>query len=373
MKMKKIYFVISSLTSGGAERVMTTLANELSAMGYEISIISKFHLPPFYELNDQVKLIYPKIKISYKNIYSTLIGRIKLYINLFYLIKVDRPDLLIPFSTTTNGAIIIIGKLLKIPTIASEHINYKKDSKSIFIKIIKRYVYPHANTLTVLTLRDLKEYYGKYMKNVIVMENPLSMSPLKSEITDRGKTLLAIGDLERWHHKGFDNLLKIFLSVHQKYPEWKLHIAGGGDPSFLKEHIVNHNLSDSIELLGPIKDVKSLLQKHSIFLLTSRYEGLPMVIMEAMSQGLPCIAYDCFTGPGELISNNKDSILIDDQNIEMFRNKLFELIDDEDLRKRLGKNAIETSKKYQSSIIAHKWHKLIEQTLCNVISPAPLK
>lgn len=360
--MKRIFFITSSLSSGGAERVMAVLANRLSEIGYNTTIISKAHIPPFYEIKNRVKLVFLPPKINYNNKVSTFFGRCILNRNIYKYLKNEKPDIVISFSTTTNGSMILICRLLKLFVIASEHNNYKVNLKSLPIWLIKRHIYPHATYLTVLTERDKIEYYGKYMKNVIVMPNPLPLQPIdKINLRHRKELILAVGNLSRWRHKGFDKLLVIFSKIEKKYSNWQLFIAGAGDPTWLKKEIKNLNLENRVILLGAVKDIQSLMLRSSIFAMTSRWEGLPMVLIEAMSQGMACIAFDCFTGPGDIIKNGSDGILIEDQNIDLFVNKLSALIEKKELRLKLGLNAVETSRKYFPEKILQKWFSLFEK------------
>mgnify|MGYP001282232709 CR=1 FL=1 len=362
--MIKIIFIIDSLKSGGAERVMCVLANEFTAIGYYISIISKVKEGPFYKLDDKVRLIYPAKKIRYKNGIVKLYSRLRVYREIFKTLKNEMPDLIISFSTTTNGTSIIICKLLRLPIIACEHNNYKTNIKSLLIWFIKRCIYPFANILTVLTERDRNEYYGKYMRNVVVMPNPLPIEPAeKVSFTNRDRVILAVGNVSRWEQKGFDNLLKMFYLIVKKYPDWKLEIAGGGDPTYLLTMVEKLCLKNHVILLGEIRDIQILMQKSSIFVLPSRWEGLPMVLIEAMSQGMACVAFNCFTGPGDIIGNWEDGVLVKDQNNEDFVKKLSVIIDDKELRVKLGKNAIETSKRYGLDKIVPRWKDLIEHSI----------
>lgn len=362
--MKRIIFIIDSLTSGGAERVMSILANDFAQHAYDITILSKSHSPAFYHLNSKVKLVYPKTVINYRNKLTTIITRFNLYFEIFKFLKKGKPDLVIPFSTTTNGVIIILCKMLKMSVIASEHNNFKLNLNALSNWYIKRYIYPCATMLTVLTERDKNEYYSKFMRNVIVMPNPLSLEPIKKiDLFLRDKVILAVANVSRWEQKGLDKLLEIFSEIAIKYPDWKLKIAGGGNKDYLNELIENFNLNSKVSLPGEVRDIKTLMQKSSIFAMTSRWEGLPMVLIEAMSQGMACIAFDCFTGPGDVITNGFDGILVEDQMNDHFIKRLSDLIENQELRSSLGTNAIKTSKRYLPEKIVKRWYTLIESPL----------
>jgi len=357
--MKKICFITDSLKSGGAERVLSILANEFIKEKYDITIFSKAHIPPFYELDESIQLVFPKVKVNYRNKISTSLSRIHLYREMYKTLKGLKPDLVITFSTTTNGTVIPISRILGIPVIASEHTNYKVSLSSFPIRFIKRYIYPYANMVTVLTQRDKNEYYSKFMKNIVVMPNPLSMPPIEYFSPDREKTILAVGGINRWKIKGFDNLIEIFSQISKQHPDWKLKIAGAGDSDYIQKLIIDYDLSEKVQLLGEIKDIQTHMAQASIFTLTSRWEGLPMVLLEAMSQGMACIAYDCFTGPRDIITNGIDGILVDNQNISDFVSKLSDLIGTEERRIQLGRAAIESSKNYLPEKIILQWKQLI--------------
>lgn len=358
----KLIFVTGGLISGGAERVMSIITNGLSERGFNISIISKQHVKPFYKLNDSVKVIYPEGKISYNKGFKRFFSILIVLIDIFKILKLEKPDVVIPFSTTTNGSIIIISKLLGIKILASEHNNYKVGLNNPSIWFIKRLIYKMSDYLTVLTNRDVDEYYGSFIKNVFVMPNPLPLVPLNSQNeSQREKIILAVGNVARWNHKGFDNLLSILANIQNRIAEYKLVIAGGGDPTYLKQICSELNIENKVEFLGEVKDIKHYMQKASVFVLTSRWEGLPMVLIEAMSQGLPCVAYDCFTGPAEIITNGKDGILVNDQNKEDFGQELIYLLNDKDKQLSLSKEAILKVKKYDVNTILDKWEDLLNK------------
>lgn len=358
----KLIFVTGGLISGGAERVMSIIANGLSERGFNISIISKQRIKPFYKLNDDVKVLYPKGNISYNNGFKRFFSRLALYVEIYKILKLEKPDVIIPFSTSTNGSIIIISKLLGIKVLASEHNNYKVGLKSPSIWFIKRLIYKMTDYLMVLTQRDVDEYYASFIKNIVVMPNPLPLIPVNyNNEYQREKIILAAGNVARWNHKGFDNLLSIFANIDNRIPEYRLVIAGGGDQAFLKNICSNLNIIDKVKFVGEVSNIQVYMQKASVFTLTSRWEGLPMVLIEAMSQGLPCIAYDCFTGPGDIISNGKDGILVNDQNKEDFGQELIYLLNDKDKQLSLSKEAILKAKKYDANTILDKWENLLNK------------
>jgi len=356
----KIVFVIGSLEGGGAERVLTLLANELSLRKYEISIIT-IRGKSIYPLNENIHLrpIYQEDEIK-KNLLNKLKRRVTRYTRLAYTIHTEKPDVVISFMVGMNMEIIPICKLLNIPIIASEHNNYHTH-KSFLTWLTRRWIYKLANAITILTQYDYDNYYKNFLNNVYIMLNPSTYTPLP-KLNDRNKkVILGVGSLNRWHHKGFDNLIKIFSKVSKKHPEWELHLAGTGEDgkAYLSKIIQENNLENKVKFLGFINNIDILMQSVPIFVLSSRYEGFGMVLVEAMSQGATCISYDCIAGPSEIIENNVDGLLIGDQNEDAMLEAILQLIENKELRIKLSKNALKSINKFSLKIIADKWSSLI--------------
>ena len=166
--------------------------------------------------------------------------------------------------------------------------------------------------------------------------------------------------MDRYIHKGFDNLLDIVYQVFKIYPDWSLQLVGSGESglSYLLKKTRELGLEDKVEFTGFRKDVKEIMAKSDIYILTSRHEGLPMVLIEAMSQGMACIAYDCVSGPSEIISHGENGLLVNDQNMEEMVIKLSELINNEELRKSLMANTTKSLDKFSLENVGRKWEKL---------------
>ena len=353
----KIDFVISSLTGGGAQRVLILLANALVQKGYHINIVT-FNAPDIFVADKRVgrvRLHEGKIKNHKLRAIYNLIK--------YYSKKEKRPAIIISFLTSTNFISIPVAKLFGIKIIASEHINYLR-SDSVVDNFTRKYLYRYDNFLTVLTKFDVP-YYQKFKAKPVVMPNPSSFVPLQKDNMIRKKVILAVGSLNRYEHKGFDNLLYILKPILEEFPEWRLKILGKGDKgmNYLKNLSIELQIEKNIEFAGFKSNVSEIMQQSSIFILSSRYEGLPMVLIEAMSQGMACIAYDCITGPSDIIKNGYDGLLIDNQNREAMRAGLAKLIGDNTLRKKLASNAIHSINRYQIDNIVKKWEDLF-QRLC---------
>ena len=176
---------------------------------------------------------------------------------------------------------------------------------------------------------------------------------------------MAIGSLNRYVHKGFDNLIEIAKRLKKVHPEWQFMIVGEGDEGYkyLKNKINHLDLNENIILSGFRPDIDKLLQNSSIFVLSSRYEGLPMALIEAISQGVACIAYDCVSGPSDIIDNEVNGILVKNQDKNEMTNQIIRLIENQELRQTLGENALKSSHKFSVEKIGRKWEDLFKEIL----------
>ena len=356
----KLDFIITALSGGGAERVMVILANNFAEKGYEVSLITFNGKPEgdAYHLDKKIKRIrlhdgkFSNHKIrSLNNLYN------------YYKTEQNRPDTIISFLTFTNLISILVAKLYKIKIIVSEHISHLQGPKPELLSNITRgYIYRLSDFVTVLTAFDI-QYYKKRKANVIVMPNPCTYSPIEENNHKRDKVILAVGSLDRYHHKGFDNLIEFITPVLIANPDWSLKIIGGGitGEPHLKSLVKKNNITKQIIFTGFQNNVSEHMKNSSIFILSSRFEGLPMVLLEAMSQGMACISYNCKTGPSDIINHLTNGILVEDQNKSAMKKQLLELINNEDLRTSLSKNAVKSIDSFSIEAISSKWETLFKK------------
>ncbi len=360
----KILFIITSLGGGGAERVLSIIANELSRRQIAVTICTYYSSDTAYTLDKNIKLVplFEEGEIQ-TNIFSKIIEKFKFFVRFRRLLKENDIDAVISFMKGMNGKAIIVSKSSNIPVVATEHTNHKC-GMNLLSWVERRWLYKMADAVTVLTDYDYNEFYKGFLTNVTVMPNPVDFPPIKI-MPERDKTILASGNLNRWLGKGFDNLLKIFSKVVEDHPDWKLKIAGSGDEG--KRHLMllskKLNIQENVVFLGFCSNIKEELQRSSIFVLSSRYEGFPMVLIEAMSQGCACISFDCVSGPGEIIENEIDGILVEDQNMQQMEAEICRVIENEKLGEYLGKNAINNVQRFSTKTIVHKWLDLISNTI----------
>ncbi len=341
----KILFIISSLNVGGAEKILTTLANHFSNMGYKITILIASKRNYFFPLNRDIEIKELK---RVKPIFI-LIKELKKEILLI------NPDIIISFISEMNILATIASKLANKPILVSERSAYDfLDIKPIWKKV-RRIIYPFVDGLVVLTNADKDRYY--FVKNRYKIENPLILKQNHSNIK-REKIILAVGRLNPI--KGFDLLIKAFSKI--KNSEWRLRVVGEGEEREKLERLIYRlNLKNRVKLVGLVKDVEIEYKRASIFVLSSKTEGFPGVLCEAMGYGCAVISFDCPSAPREIITDNQDGLLVESNNIEELTSKIDYLIDNPKVRDRLSSNATEISKRLSIDMIGIKWFRLIDK------------
>ncbi|MEO5991188.1 MAG: glycosyltransferase family 4 protein [Ferruginibacter sp.] len=359
----KIDFIIGSLGGGGAERVFAIMVNSLAKnMTNEITVITLFQRKEEYIISPKIK----RVKLKKTDFIPSHTLRSIINLSRHYKNKSNRPDIIVSFLTLNNLISIIVANFYSIKIIAQEHNSYlrfMKGRKRISY-FTKKHIYKRADVVTVLTSFDI-EFYTRHGVNVYVMPNPCTFQPIEENSHNREKTILAAGHLNRFDHKGFDNLIELIAPILKEYPDWRLKIAGSGDEGLkhLTKIAEENKILDKILFTGFIDNISDVMYQSSIFILSSRYEGLPMVLLEAMSQGMVCISYNCKTGPSDIIEHNKNGILIEDQNMEMMKKGLLELLKDEKLRYRLSREGIKSLDKYHISVITKRYEDLFDEII----------
>jgi glycosyltransferase involved in cell wall biosynthesis len=241
--------------------------------------------------------------------------------------------------------------------IGQDHMNLGSYMPWLRDEIVK--TYPRLDAVTVLTEHDREDWIkalGGTPMRLECIPNGIPESTLPPATLDQ-KVILAAGRLG--NQKGFDILIDAYAIVSAKHPDWQLDIFGGGDwRERLNQQIVSLDLIGKIRLPGITKQLDKEFLRASMYVLSSRKEGLPMVLLEAMTAGLPPVAFDCPTGPREVITDGKDGLLIPAEDTAALAAGICELIENPELRRSMGAAAIETSARYSMPVVRAAWEKL---------------
>ncbi|PXY39085.1 glycosyltransferase family 4 protein [Flavobacterium cheongpyeongense] len=359
--MKILYITPDIKNSGGIARVVALKANYLvSVLNYKVDILTVNDCDGdfFYPFDSKIQwftIDKCKNKALFLWRYLQLIKK---------TIYDQKPDIVIVCDAVLW---IFIPWLIKskTPLVFETHVsvNLKKIQKKGFLNKIRSEIILFLKRITsrkfdkfiVLTERAAKEWK---INNSKVIPNPVSFI---SENQARLQNKKAIAVCRHSYEKGLDRLLLIWKEILKKYPDWILDVYGQWDADLKYQKIAEKmKIAKKINFISPVADIEDCYNQSSVFLMTSRSEAFPMVLLEAMNCGLPSIAYDCSSGPGEIIQNNQNGFLIEDDNIDLFVEKLELLIKDEDLRLELGKNAKKTTEQYEIQLIMNTWIALFE-------------
>lgn len=352
----KIAIIVHTLTNGGAERVAAMWAQGFDKKGYEVVvIIHDENCPITYTLPEKVRL---EIVVSHKR--GQILRTVDRIFKLRSMLKTERPDVVIDVMPDYWKLAAMVG--LKMKKVSTEHNTFERpeNAEQKYDKKRKIYLNRLYDHVTVLTQAD-KKVIGTQLKHVTVLPNPLAFEPV-SIIPEKEKVILAMGRLDAGHSKGFDILIKAFGMA--SLDGWSLQIAGSGKPESLakyKKLAKDCGVEQQVQFVGFVNNPISLYQKASIFVLSSRYEGFGLVLIEAMSQGCACIACDYKGRQKEIITSDKQGITCETENVEGMAKSIQTLVRDDNLRRSMAANAIERSKEFCIDKIVERWEQVFKE------------
>ena len=334
----KIILLLSSLNAGGAERVGVSLANAWVARGYEVVLVATFTQgcgESFYPLDDRVRVVWLS-QIMPQNKF------IKRGLKPFYLRRLmsqERPDVMVSFLTNVNVMSLIASMGLRIPLIVSERSHPLHHRISSALHSLRRHLYPRADVVMLQTKQAADEFQASMppLKSLVVMPNPLPLDlPQLPTNTETPQRIMALGRLVS--SKQFDVLIHMFNQASQQVPGWTLHIYGDGpEREKLQQLIMSLNKTESIFLEGKTTQPWEKMREAQIFAMTSRLEGFPNAMIEAMAMGLPVIAFDCPSGPREISQEGQCAEIIPLNDENDFQEHLVRMMQEPEYRQNLAK------------------------------------
>ena len=357
----KIMFAVKTLnhSHGGAERVLTDIASAMATRGHDVSILT-FDRPgeeAFYILSPEIRRLDLNVGQTQKTSSAKdMPPRIKA---IRKTAGTERPDVIIAFMHSMFIPAAFALKGTGIPLIASEHIvpEHYKTRKLEYALLMATSLL--IKKITVVSDAVRKSYPAILHKKMIVIPNPVKMpEDIKQK---KNKTILNVGRLDP--QKDQETLIRAFAQLATNNPEWSLNIIGEGELRPNLEKLTEElNLQNRIALPGLKKDIGSEYAAASIFAMTSRYEAFGLATAEAMSYGLPAIGFADCPGTNEIIKDGLNGLLIkSDNRVENLAQALRTLIENDDLRQKLGKGGKKSLAPYQLEKIATLWEKLINE------------
>lgn len=380
--MRIVYIIDSLASKGGAERILSEKMSYMAdRYGYDVSVVTCYQDPVrqanVYPLSDKVRQV--NLNIPYYSQYRygyplRLWKKWQLYQQLkrqlAATVRSIDPDILVGlgyFQADVVTAIrcravkVVESHEARIFTMSDQGLQrswlsqlYMRYYRSRYFRNVER----QTDVVVTLTTGDAHEW--RRVKRVEVIPN-FTMMPKADAgcLFERTKRVIAVGRLE-WQ-KGFDRLIDIWAMVAPRHPDWHLDIFGSGTlEEMLKQQIHHAGLDDTIAIHPFSTNIREEYLKSSILAMTSRFEGFSLVLLEAMQNGVPIVAFDCPFGPSDVIVEDTSGYLVPDGNMSLYANRLDYLLSDAVLRQQMSQNALDIVRKYDVKSVMQRWRELFE-------------
>lgn len=360
--MKLLYITNGIKDPGGLERVLSVKASYLAdKLGYEVHILTLNNkgAVPFYTFSP--KIIHHDVVVGGNPIhyFKSYLGGIKA------TVKAVAPDVILVCDDGLKGFLLPLLLRKPCPMLYERHVSkvvelgeHPSVLKKIRVGITFFLMQQFGKTFDrfiVLTPDNCKEWP---MRNVSVIPNPLSFYPEASSALT-AKKVIAVG--KQGLQKGYDRLLQSWVAVQQAHPDWQLAIYGKFDErSRLGELAETLHVDKTVTFFPPVADIQAKYLESSIFVLSSRFEGFGMVLIEAMACGVPCVTYDCPYGPADIVRHQEDGLVVPNDAIAAFSEALLHLIANEEVRQAMGKAAKQHVKRYLPEVVMPQWDELFK-------------
>lgn len=343
--MKKIMFIISSLQGlGGTERVVTTLANSLSKK-YNVTIISR-------NINggDNAYLLDTSV-----NDVKTNNGNLGFLFFIKKYVTHHHPDYVVVHTMSKLTPMFLLSGVKAKRIWSMEHISY--EFHNMIYQKLRRLLYNRLDKILVFT-EDQKKIYLEFNDNVSIVRNPCPLDIVDQTYNKNSKDIISIGRLT--YQKGYDLLIESWALIEKKHPDWHLHIYGEGEDRESLNSLINKYSLKNVHLKGQVLDVCNVYDSASFYVMSSRYEGLPMVLIEAQSRGLPLVSFDCPTGPREIVKEDINGILIPPNDIIGLSKSIERLIESPESRSQMSTMSKRLSKQFLTTEVVNSWIDFFE-------------
>jgi glycosyltransferase involved in cell wall biosynthesis len=360
----KLLFFIASLQCGGAERVSVTLCNHWAERGWDVTIATfdDGSVPPFFPLASGVRHVALGLAGRRSGSVLPMLDNLPRLRALRRWVAGERPDRIVSFIDETNVLTLLAARGTRVPVVVSVRTDPARHAIPRSWRVLRRMTYPWARAIVLQTETAAAFFPASWASRIKVIPNPVPKP--ETATTDRGSSdgathrIVAMGRLGK--EKGFDLLIRAFAGIAPTHPGWSLTILGEGEErEALQAEIERSGVAGRVSLSGRIADTEGVLRGSELFVLSSRYEGFPNALCEAMACGLPVAAFDCRSGPAAIVRDGVDGVLVPAENVVALSAAMARLIADPETRRRMGARAAEVSDRFAVSRIASLWEQVL--------------
>lgn len=373
----KVLFMVSSMSSGGAERVAANLANAWALGGKHVTLLVTYsgRGDCFYPLLPAVDLRYLADETSISK--RRGLAYASRFLALRRLISEESPDVVVSFLTNVNVAVLLATRGLQLPVIVCERTYPPQFPLNGLWVRLRRWTYPLASRVAMLTSegldwlkREIPRARGVVMPNPVpypLLVNTPELLPAAWVADDR-RLLLAVGRMSE--EKGFSNLIEAFATLAGQHPQWDMVILGDGPlRASLLQQIQTKGLSGRVLMPGRAGNVGAWYERADLYVMSSRVEGFPNTLGEAMAHGCAAVSFDCDTGPRDLIRHDVDGLLVPPGDVAALAQSLRRLMQDDVLREQMAVRALEVRNRYSMKRVLGLWDELFAN-VCQQKGPA---
>jgi len=367
----RIVIVLPGLSAGGSERAVSLIASNWAARGCQVTIVTfeDDDTEPYHALSADVDIVRLAIPSDRKHPIRATVNVVRRVLRLRRAFRRLAPDLVISFLTRTNVISVLAATGLSIPVVVSERNNPELQHFGRIWSALRRFAYQRAFGLVTMTKGAMEHFPAEQRRRSWVIPNDATL-PTNIRKRSGHKTITAVGRLVP--QKGFDLLIDSFALLSDAHPDWKLVIWGEGEQRReLENQRERLNLTHRVELPGVTSRPGLWIETSGIFVLSSRFEGWGIVLLEAMSAGLPVVSFDCKYGPSDMITDGFDGLLVPRGQTKEMAAAISRLIEDSDMRDRLAQNAVVSARRFSREHVMEGWDEVLESALPAQLRHAP--
>jgi glycosyltransferase involved in cell wall biosynthesis len=358
---RRLTLVIHSLNGGGAERTLAAMANHWAQAGDQVTLVtlaSPEH--DVYQLASSIQRVsLDGMQVS-ANMVRAVVNNFKRLIRLRRAIREARGDAVISFTDKMNVLTLLACWRLGQRVVICERVDPRRHPIGHIWSRLRRRTYSWCDTLVIQT-ESVREFFRPFVPDskirVVANAVPAAASD-RTESLPRERWVIASGRLEM--QKGFDLLIEAFATIAETHPDWKLKILGDGSQrKSLADQIHALGLEQAVELCGWVEDPDVWICKAELFVLSSRYEGFPNALLEAMAVGVPVISFACDSGPAEIIRQEVDGLLVPANDVQQLAQAMDRLISNPQQRAAFGQRALEVNERFSRERFFQSWDAIL--------------